>query len=113
MNNEREDIKQRLEEELRPVTFSGHDTVLRQTHPHTLRARLLALWDKELEIPLRPLGAAAAILLTSALIIYSPRAGSGKQQQAIPQSQQRELLEIGGNTYWKNIYEQAVKRYEN
>lgn len=112
MDKERDDIKQRLEEELRPVTFSSHDAVLRQTHPPTLRAILRALWNKELEIPLRPLGAAAAVLITGVLIVYSPLPGT-REQQAGPQPRQRELLETGGNTYWKDIYEQAVKRHEN
>lgn len=46
MDNERETLRQRLEEELAHVTFSGHERVLKQTHPPTVRARLSALWNK-------------------------------------------------------------------
>jgi type VI protein secretion system component VasF len=111
-DREREAIRQQLEEELRPVTFTGHDRVLRQTHPLSLRARLSAFWNKELEIPLGTLGAAAALLVTGALLFYAPRIET-KEQQTVQMPRQRELIEAGGNTYWKDIYEQAVKQHEN
>ncbi|WP_342438671.1 hypothetical protein NSS79_06025 [Paenibacillus sp. FSL L8-0436] len=112
MNTDREQIKQRLDEELLPVTFTGHEQVLRQTHPPAGRARLLALWNKELEIPLKAVGACTAILVTGALLLYSPHTGT-ETQQAVQQPGQRELIKAGGNMYWKDIYERAVKRYEN
>ncbi len=112
MDRRREEIRQQLEEELRPLTFTGHEQVLRQTHPPALRARLSAFWNKELEIALGPLGAAAAILVTGALLFYAPHIGT-KEQQSVQMPRQRELIESGGNTYWKDIYEQAVKQHEN
>ncbi|AIQ45390.1 hypothetical protein R70723_05375 [Paenibacillus sp. FSL R7-0273] len=112
MDNGREKIRQRLEDELAPVTFSGHDRVLGQTHPPTLRARLAALWNKELEIPIGALGAAAAVLTTGVLLFYAPQLTT-KQQQSIQPQERRELIETGGNTYWKDLYEQAVKQHEN
>lgn len=112
MDNGRETIRQRLEDELAHVTFSGHDRVLEQTHPPNLRARLAALWNKELEIPLGTLGAAAAVLTTGVLLFYAPQI-TVKQQQSIEVQERRELIETGGNTYWKDLYEQAVKQHEN
>ncbi|WP_019913044.1 hypothetical protein [Paenibacillus sp. HW567] len=111
MNSEREQIKQRLDEELCPLTFSGRERVLRQTHPRTLIARLRALWNMELVIPLRPLGACAAILMAGAVILYAPHSGI-RELLTSPQPDKRELIEAGGNTYRKDLYEQAVKRHD-
>ncbi|WP_342564605.1 hypothetical protein NST84_05380 [Paenibacillus sp. FSL R7-0345] len=112
MDNGREMIRQRLEEELTHVTFSGHDRVLEQTHPPTFRGRLAALWNKELEISLGTLGAAAAVLTTGVLLFYAPQMTT-EQQQSIQPQERRELIETGGSTYWKDLYEQAVKQHEN
>ncbi|AIQ51014.1 hypothetical protein [Paenibacillus sp. FSL R7-0331] len=112
MDNERETLRQRLEEELAHVTFSGHERVLKQTHPPTVRARLSALWNKELDIPLKPLSAAAAVLATGILLFYTPQITT-KQQQSVELQERRELIETGGNTYWKDLYEQAVKQHEH
>lgn len=115
MSSEQEHIKHHLDEELSCLSFSGQERVLQQTHPAAPLARLRALWNKELEIPLKPLGALSALLVAGALILcYPPQSGT-PDQQAHPQPAQgqRELIEAGGNTYWKDIYEQAVRRHEN
>lgn len=114
MSNEQEDIKRRLDEELSRLSFSGQERVLQQTHPAAPLARLRALWNKELEIPLKPLGALSALLVAGALILCYPQSGTPDQQAPpLPAQGQRELIEAGGNTYWKDIYEQAVRRHEN
>ncbi|WP_150265541.1 hypothetical protein [Paenibacillus tepidiphilus] len=113
MDNERERIRQQLEEELEPLTFSGAERVLRQTHPASRSGRLHAWWNKELEIPLRPLGAGAAIVLLGIVLVLAPRGESGKEQEAGSPPGVRELIVAGGNTYWKDIYEQAVRRVEH
>lgn len=114
MSNEHEDIKRRLDEELSHLSFSGQAKVLQQTHPAAPMARLRALWNKELEIPPKPLGALSALLVAGVLILCYPQSGTPAQQaRPLPVQEQRELIEAGGNTYWKDIYEQAVKRHEN
>lgn len=115
MSSEQEDFKRRLDEELSHLSFSGQAKVLEQTHPVKPVARLRALWNKELDIPLKPLGALSALVVAGALIFCFPQSGT-PQQQARPlpvQGQQRELIEAGGNTYRKDLYEQAVKRHEH
>jgi hypothetical protein len=114
MSNEQEDIKHRLDEELSCLSFSGQQRVLQQTHPTAPLARLRALWNKELEIPLKPLGALSALLVAGALILCNPQSGNPEHEaRTLPVQGQRELIEAGGNTYWKDIYEQAVRSHEN
>ncbi|MNI78433.1 hypothetical protein D3C73_1348070 [compost metagenome] len=72
-----------------------------------------AWWNKELVIPLGPAGAVAVVLATAVMLFYYPQAGTREQQQAVQIQERRELIEAGGNTYWKDIYEQAVKRHEH
>lgn len=111
-NTEREAIKQQLEEELQPIHFEGHERVLKMTHPPTLGARLFALWNKEIEIPVKPFGAVGAIILVVSLTLHQLEVKHHPQQN-VQQHKNRELIEAGGNTYWKDIYEQAVKKHEN
>ncbi|ASA19434.1 hypothetical protein [Paenibacillus donghaensis] len=112
---ERAQMKRKLDEELGPVRFTGQDRVLRQTHPRSLGSRLHALWNKELEIPLRPVGALGAVLLVAAFALNPLRSSETPQpaQQPVQQSAHRELIEAGGSTYWKDVYEQAVMKDAN
>ncbi|WP_313640268.1 hypothetical protein [Paenibacillus sp.] len=111
-NTEREAIKQQLDEELQTIHFKGYERVLKMTHPPTFGARLFALWNKEIEIPVKPIGAIGAIILVISLTLHQPEV-KHQPQQSVQQHANRELIEAGGNTYWKDIYEQAVKRHEN
>lgn len=113
MNYEREAIKQLLDDELNEVQFTAHERVIRQTHPPTFGARLSSLWNREIEIPIKPLGAIAVIVLITSLTLLQPHIGVAPHVQSTQQPKQRELIEAGGNTYWKDIYEQAVKEHEN
>lgn len=112
MTTEQEAIKQRLEEELQDIHFTSYDQVLKQTHPPNFGARLLALWNKELEIPVKPIAAISMVVLVLTLT-STPFKIKDSPNKSVPQSGQRELIVAGGNTYWKDIYEQAVKRHEN
>lgn len=112
MNSEREAIKQQLDDELNEIQFTGHERVILQTHPLAFGARLFSLWNKEIEIPVKPLGAIAVLFLVATLALHQPGMGNTPQQSMQP-SEQRELIEAGGNMYWKDIYEQAVKQHEN
>lgn len=111
-NKEREAIKRQLDEELQTIHFEGHKRILKMTHPPTIGARLLALWNKEIEIPVKPIGAIGAIILVVSLTLHQPEV-KHQPQQSVQQHRNRELIEAGGNTYWKDIYEQAVKRHAN
>lgn len=112
MTMEREEFKQRLNEELASIQFTGHERVIRQTHPPTLGSRLQALWNKEIELPVKLVGGVGASLLVIFLTLNLLHVGA-PHQNSQQQQGHRELVEVGGNTYWMDIYEQAVKQYDH
>ncbi|GGG00281.1 hypothetical protein GCM10010912_51450 [Paenibacillus albidus] len=112
MKTEREQIKQRMDEELEPIRFSAQEQVIRQTHPRAFGARLSALWNREIEISPGPLGALSVVILVTVLVIRPLQTGQPNHPGPQPPAH-RVLIEAGGNTYWKDIYEQAVKRHED
>jgi hypothetical protein len=112
MSTERDLIKRHLDDELESIVFTGHERVTRQTHPPTLGARLFALWNKEIEIPVKPIGALGVIILVTSLALHPPQLGV-TSNSSTEQVENRELIVAGGNTYWKDIYEKAVQQHEN
>jgi len=106
---ERESMNKRLQEELGGLRFGGQENVLRRTHPQTWRDRLLALWNKELELPVVPLGLSFVVLLAVAAASQLRSSDDGSEAA----DNRRELVEVGGNTYWKDDYEKAVASIEN
>lgn len=106
---ERESMNKRLREELEELRFGGQEDVVRRTHPRSWRDRLLELWNKELELPVVPLGLSFVILL--AVATASQLRSSDDGSEAV--DNRRELVEVGGNTYWKDDYERAVAAIEN
>lgn len=110
MSRERAYIRSKLDGELEEVRFGRAEDVLRRTHPRTWRDRLRAFWNKEIEVPVLPLGLSFAVILAiSAASQLRDRVGDG--DAALPES--RELIEAGGNTYWKDDYERAVASVES
>ncbi|MDF2715818.1 MAG: hypothetical protein K0R28_2743 [Paenibacillus sp.] len=108
MDKNKKPVKARLDEELRDLNFQGAANVLARTHPHTRAERIRAVWNKEIEIPVVPSGVAVIVLLLMLAI----------QQTANPDTEQaaarnRQLVEAGGNTYWKDEFERAVANAEN
>ncbi|MBN2981320.1 MULTISPECIES: hypothetical protein [Cohnella] len=109
---EQEFIRKRLEEELGDLRFHKGAEVLDRTHPRSWRAKLRALWNYELELPLIPIGASFAVLL--AILFVAPLqedTGKGESTGDMPRAG-RQLVEAGGNTYWKDDYEKAVEGVE-
>ncbi len=107
MQQERETIHRRLKDELSEVYFDQTDLVLQRTHPRTWGQRIRMLWNREIELPLVPIGLAAAFLIGIAIF----------QQGADPQQGDpltpRQMVEAGGNIYWADAYEKAVSSREN
>ncbi|TNJ54506.1 hypothetical protein FE784_39900 [Paenibacillus hemerocallicola] len=108
MDNDKEPVKARLDEELRDLRFQGAANVLARTHPRTWAERIRAIWNKEIEIPVVPSGAAVAVLL---LMLAIQQTANPDPEQAAPRN--RQLVEAGGNTYWKDEFERAVANAEN
>lgn len=100
-------FKDKLNQELAEVRFSGHGKVLSKTHPKSYRERLSSIWNKELHIPVLPIVLAAGLILTtvsmkSTLFDRDPNLMAN-----------REMIEFAGYTYWKDDFERAVKLHEN
>ncbi|WP_158289265.1 hypothetical protein [Paenibacillus flagellatus] len=108
MNDGKETVKRRLDEELADVVFAGRDEVLRRAFPRTAFDRLLVIWNKDIEIPVVP-GAALVAVLVLALAVYTGD-GSNPDGAAL---RSRQLVEAGGSTYWKDELERAVADAEN
>jgi hypothetical protein len=94
--DEQRKAKQILEEELAQYKFTAGEKVTARTHPKFFREKLDRLWNKEINIPLVPVGAALFLFLSagSAFII----------SEAEPDGH-RELVEKGGNIYWSDLLE--------
>ncbi|WP_217588256.1 hypothetical protein [Lentibacillus saliphilus] len=107
MTVEKNRIKAQLNDELAHYHFSKQENVLQRTHPITRRQKISAIWNKEITIPLLPVGAVCMTLLLmfgyKEIIVPNMRHTGDKT----------ELVEIAGNTYWKSDYERLVARYED
>jgi len=114
LDQEQSILKQELDRELSHLKFSKQADVIRRTHPTTLRGRLRALWNKELELPVIPLGTAFALLFTAAFLYHG-----GRQPKSHPEPvpggtpEQRVLIEAGGSIYWKDEIERRLSQHEN
>lgn len=105
MREEQAEIKKRLDEELGGLHYAGAERVLhRALRPRRRRQRLNDWWNKEIELPLLPL-AALCILLAGALLLTRSETLT---EQPLAVDEPRQLIEVGGNTYWKDDYERAV-----
>ncbi|SDD12561.1 hypothetical protein SAMN02799630_02171 [Paenibacillus sp. UNCCL117] len=93
-----------LGEELGSLNFQGKPGVLRRTHPGNWRQRVDSWWNREIELPLLPIGV-LGLLVIAAIGISGWRDPS--PQHAIVQKQ-RQLIEVGGSVYWRDYYEKAV-----
>lgn len=106
MSREKEKMKEQLDKELQHIRFTKQQEVLKRTHPVHFKERLASLWNKEIEISLLPICTVMTFLFLS-LGIW------GFTNEKEHQPLQRELVEAGGNVYWKDQLEKAVVIYEN
>ncbi|MWV43620.1 hypothetical protein GRF59_08225 [Paenibacillus sp. HJL G12] len=113
MEQEQSHLKQQLERELSGLQFSQQEEVVRRTHPTTVRGRLRAFWNKELELPIILLGTVFALLLTAAFLYHAARQPKSEPAVSSEAPQQRELIETGGSIYWKDEFERRLARYED
>jgi len=105
-------VKRKLDEELSGLRFGDRQKVLGRTHPKTRRDRLRALWNKELELPVVPIGAALLLFFTAAFLyraVLQPKASLPHGGTAF----KREMIEEGGSVYWKDVLERRLALDEN
>ncbi|GMK40850.1 hypothetical protein PCCS19_39060 [Paenibacillus sp. CCS19] len=109
---EQELIRTKLEEELGELRFLRSAEVVARTHPRSMWTRLRALWNYELELPLIPIGASFALLIAIVFVAQlQEKAEHSEPTKDVPRAE-RQLVEAGGNTYWKDDYEKAVNDVE-
>jgi len=106
MRPEQKRIRTKLDEELGELRFQRSEEVLARAFPRSWKGRLKAFWNKELEVPLFPLGVSLTFLLiVMSSFLYPKQTGETPQEH-------KQLVEAGGNTYWKEDYEKAVAANE-
>ena len=113
MNRERESLKRQLDAELEEIRLSTEhrNHVIGQIRPKGWRARLKAMWNTEIEIPLLPAGAAFALLLAAVVILKVQH--SQPDMPSIAEQSGKQLIKVDGNSYWKDEYDKAVAMNEN
>lgn len=108
MSQEKEKLKQKLDDELRHVKFTKQQDVLSQINHVTWKEKLSSFLNKEIEIPLMPFFAATTIVFLSWGIWTFTN-----EKDHHPLISHQELVEAGGNIYWKDQLERAVVLNEN
>lgn len=109
MNREQEIIKQKLDDELRNVKFTKQKDVLNQINHDTWKEKLSSFLNKEIEIPLMPIFTAVTLVFLS----WGIWAFTNQKESQQPLLSHQELVEAGGNIYWKDQLERAVVLHEN
>ncbi|WP_040951826.1 hypothetical protein [Gorillibacterium massiliense] len=109
MSEERMEGKKQLEQELAGLHFASEDAVIGRSHPVTRKERLLALWNKELELPAVPV--AIAGLLVAAFLFIPFTSGSTSSVTPEKLAAERQWVQVAGNIYWQDVYERMVNRY--
>ncbi|MEK8129114.1 hypothetical protein WMW72_14510 [Paenibacillus filicis] len=102
-------IRDRLDAELSGTRFTGQHKVLERTHPKGWRQKLSSWWNSELELPLVPVSLVFLVLFGAVEVNRLQSSSSGGKTTA---QERRELIEVGGSTYWKDEFDKAVARSE-
>jgi len=113
MHNGKQDIAEKLNQELKDIHFQGADKVISRTFPKSGGERLASLWNKEIEIPAAMIGYVSSGVLVLVLGIYLWKAPLIKPAPSASLQAGTELLEVGGSIYWKDQYERMVARLED
>jgi hypothetical protein len=108
MNQEKEKFKQKLDDELRHVKFTKQQDILNRIYPVTWKDKLSSFLNKEVEIPLMPVFTAATLVFFSWGVWTFTN-----EKDPQPLLSHQELVEAGGNIYWKDQLERAVVLNEN
>ena len=103
MSNDRKEIRKKLEQEMVHVSFSSQQEVLKRTHPQNLRQIVSSWWNKEVTISLVPVGLATLLLISASIV---PALLKENEIELPP----REIIQVGGNFYWSDLYEEARTR---
>lgn len=101
LQNDDKKITQKLNDELAHFSFSGTKKVLKRTHPKTWQEKLLHWLNKEISVPVVPIGVTVVIFLSVSIV---PSLLDDHTEQS-----PRQMIQVGGNYYWSDLYE-AVRK---
>lgn len=108
MKREKEKFKQKLDDELQYVKFTKQEDVLNIVNQVTWKEKFSSFMNKEIEIPLMPIITTVSLLFLSwGLWTFT------NEKDSQPLLTHQELVEAGGNIYWKDQLERAVVLHEN
>ncbi|KOR90099.1 hypothetical protein [Paenibacillus solani] len=113
MGNGKQDIAEKINQELEDIRFHGADKVISRTFPKSGRERLASLWNKEIEIRATVIGYVSASVFVLVIGIYLWKDPVMKPAPSVSLQAGTELLEVGGSIYWKDQYERMVARLED
>lgn len=97
---EKRQIKKHLDQELKDIHFTKQADVLKQLKPKGWKMRLKQLWNKEISIPLLP--------VSSVFVLFIFGYGYFNIYDTNQQFEEKETIEFGGSTYWKNEVEGMI-----
>lgn len=99
-NDEQKNVQKKLNEELSNFTFTGAEKVIKRTHPKSMSDKFKSWWNKEVTVPLAPVGI-AILLLISATVAPSFLQNNNIELPA------REIIQVGGSFYWSDLFEEV------
>ena len=113
LSNDQKKIRKKLEQELAHLSFSSQEGVLKRTHPQSSQEEVLkrthpqsfqekvqSWWNKEVTLSLVPVGVVTFLLISATIV------PSLLQEDKI-ELPPREIIQVGGNFYWSDLYEEA------
>ncbi|MBU9713649.1 hypothetical protein KS419_18120 [Bacillus tamaricis] len=83
-----------LKKELANVNFTSHELVISKTHPKTAKEKWMFIWNREITIPLVPLGAALFLFFSI---------GGAYLISDLQSEEQRYIVQKGGSYYWSDM----------
>lgn len=108
MKKANKQLKRHLDKEMEHIHFSRQKNVLNEIKRQTWKDKLHRLWNKEISIPLIPVSTAFVLLImTLGYVELYPI------EQLDNEEQNKKLIEVAGNYYWKDEFERALLKNEN
>jgi hypothetical protein len=103
-----EQLKRQLDNELEQIQFTTKQAVIKRVYPTSWKEKLHKLWNKEITIPLIPVSVTFVLLIVSlGYLELKP------VERQVTETDERELIQVAGNYYWKDDLERVLMNNEN
>ncbi|WP_078429903.1 hypothetical protein [Alkalihalobacterium alkalinitrilicum] len=100
MNDNRKQWKEKLDDELKDVTFQNVETVIKRTHPKTWTERLQHWLNQETQFPIVPASAVLGVVL---LLVTIPLSNGGNTAD-----DKGQLVDMKSSIYWSEMIEEKL-----